>query len=82
MCFGETQRWFHKYSNHVRKLLLYLSYCNSSQESDFIKQQHSSKFKIKDMDQIKQCLGMRIMIDKKKNQVLLDKEQYIQGILT
>lgn len=39
----------------------------------------SSKFKIKNLGELKQCLGMRVKIS--KNKICLDQEQYIDNLL-
>lgn len=41
----------------------------------------SSEFKIKNLGQVQQCLGMRVQIDKNSNTITLDQEQYIDNLL-
>jgi len=52
---------------------------SNKEETVFLKDKLSSKFKIKDLDEIKQCLGMRVNIDKVNN--MLDQENYIDLLL-
>lgn len=41
----------------------------------------NTNFQIKDLGQVKQCLGMRVNIDSKNNICTLDQEQYIDQLL-
>lgn len=57
-------------------------FSNSDAETNFLKKELSSKFKIKDLGEMKQCLGMRVRIDQCKKLVTLDQEQYIDELLS
>lgn len=54
-------------------------FSDSKHETNFLKEQLALKFKIKDLGQMKQCLGMRIRKD--KDELLLDQQKYIDQIL-
>lgn len=56
-------------------------FSNSDAETNFLKKELSLKFKIKDLGQLRQCLGMRVNIDKDKGSISLDQEQYIDELL-
>jgi hypothetical protein len=56
-------------------------FSNCKKETDFVKEKLSSKFKIKDLGEAKQCLGMRINIDKVNQEITLDQENYIDQLL-
>lgn len=56
-------------------------YSNCNVETDNLISVLSSKFHIKDLGQVKQCLGMRVNIDEKNNTCTLDQEQYIDELL-
>ncbi|CAH2109146.1 unnamed protein product [Euphydryas editha] len=46
-----------------------------------LKQMLSSRFKIKDLGQVKQCLGMNVKFDKLEGSVTLSQEHYIDNLL-
>ncbi|KAI8424616.1 hypothetical protein MSG28_003049 [Choristoneura fumiferana] len=56
-------------------------FSNDEQETKRIKQELSSQFKLKDLGQVKQCLGMNVNIDKQNNVITLDQESYIDQLL-
>lgn len=56
-------------------------FSNDEQETKRIKQVLSSQFKLKDLGQVKQCLGMNVNIDKQNNVITLDQESYIDQLL-
>lgn len=56
-------------------------FSNSELETSKITNVLSKNFKIKDLGQLRQCLGMRVTIDKDKNVIKLDQEQYIEKLL-
>lgn len=55
-------------------------FSNNVIETDKIKRELSSEFKIKDLGSVTQCLGMRVQVDKQKGIVTLDQEQYIEKL--
>lgn len=77
---------FTKINNDVKIVIaLYVDdffvYSNSKEETDKLVSVLSSNFKIKNLGQVQQCLGMRIKIDKKSNVITLDQEEYIDQLL-
>lgn len=52
-------------------------FSNNVIETDKIKRELLSEFKIKDLGSVTQCLGMRVQVDKQKDIVTLDHEQYL-----
>lgn len=56
-------------------------FSNSIQETDKLKRDLSSIFKIKDLGCVRQCLGMRVNIDKSNCVITLDQEKYIDELL-
>lgn len=77
---------FTKIYNDVKVIIaLYVDdfyiYSNNQIETDELISILSSKFKIKNLGQVQQCLGMRVKIDKKLNTITLDQEQYIEHLL-
>lgn len=56
-------------------------FSNDETETLRLKEILSSKFKIKDLGQIKQCLGMSVHIDKQNNIITLSQENYIDQLL-
>lgn len=56
-------------------------FSNNQQETEHVISVLSSKFKIKNLGQVQQCLGMRVTVDKKLNVVTLDQEKYIDQLL-
>ena len=57
------------------------SSCNNKIETENVISVLSSNFKIKNLGQVQQCLGMRVRIDRKYNVVTLDQEQYVEQLL-
>lgn len=56
-------------------------YFNDKSECDTLISVLSSKFNIKNLGQVQQCLGMRVKIDKRLNTITLDQEQYVEQLL-
>lgn len=54
---------------------------NNKVETENVISVLSSNFKIKNLGQVQQCLGMRVRIDKESNVVTLDQEQYVEQLL-
>ena len=46
-----------------------------------MKESLSSKFKLKDLGQIKNCLGMNVGVDKVNGTVTLNQENYVDQLL-
>lgn len=44
-------------------------FSNSKQETNNLKKQLATKFKIKDLGELKQCLGMRVRIDRENKRL-------------
>ena len=55
-------------------------FSNNTNETVFLKRELKSKFKIKDMGRIKECLGMSVSFDENKN-IILNQRQYIFKLL-
>lgn len=77
---------FTKMNNEVKLVIaLYVDdffvYSNDQIETDKLISVLSSTFKIKNLGQVQQCLGMRVKIDKESNVITLDQEQYIDQLL-
>lgn len=56
-------------------------FSNNEQETKRLKQVLSSHFKLKDLGQVKQCLGMNVCVDKENNVITLDQEDYVDKLL-
>lgn len=56
-------------------------FSNDKVETDVLKRELGQRFRLKDLGQLKHCLGMRVHIDKNKEFITLDQEQYIDNIL-
>lgn len=56
-------------------------FSNDVSEEENVKFKLGQIFKIKDLGQIKNCLGMRVTVDKINNSITLDQEKYIDQIL-
>lgn len=56
-------------------------FSNDSEETKLLKETLSSQFKIKDLGQIKQCLGINVNINKENNFITLSQENYIDQLL-
>ncbi|KAG6462003.1 hypothetical protein O3G_MSEX012991 [Manduca sexta] len=56
-------------------------FTNDISECNNLKKVLASKFKIKDLGQVKNCLGMTVNIDKVKGTVTLSQENYINQLL-
>lgn len=54
---------------------------NDKENLTKLKQCLSAEFKIKDLGSAKQCLGVRIMHDKRKGIITMDQESYINQVL-
>lgn len=58
----------------------FLIFSNNNLETEFVIKALSSKFKIKNLGQVKQYLGMRINMNKNLNCVTLDQQNYIEQL--
>lgn len=56
-------------------------FSNNENETNFVKRELSSKFKIKDLGRIKECLGMQVTYDQKGNVITLSQKNYIVQLL-
>lgn len=56
-------------------------FSNNVQEANLVKTRLSTEFKIKDLGQLKHCLGMSVNCDKTNNVVTMDQIQYIDQVL-
>lgn len=56
-------------------------FSNSQLETESLKNNLSSIFRIKDLGFVKYCLGMRVNMDKVNRTITLDQEQYIEKLL-
>lgn len=56
-------------------------FSNNENETDMVKSELSSKFKIKDLGRIKECLGMQVDFDQKNNVITLSQKIYITQLL-
>lgn len=59
----------------------FLIFSNHSTEKDNLVKALSQKFKLKNLGQVKQYLGMRININKDENFITIDQENYIETLL-
>lgn len=57
-------------------------FSNSDRETCFIKRELSSRFRIKDLGKVKECLGMQVNYEKDKGILTLSQEKYIDQLLT
>lgn len=56
-------------------------FSNNDFETNSLKFKLGERFKIKDLGEIKQCLGMRVIRDKEKGIITLDQENYVDELL-
>lgn len=56
-------------------------FANCKIEVQKLKKESSKKFEMKDLGEIKECLGIRVRRDCKKGIITLDQENYTEGIL-
>ncbi len=74
-----------KHNGLISIIALYVDdffvFSNDVKYVDFLKQQLNLEFKIKDLGEARQCLGVRIRRDYKKNIITLDQESYIDQVL-
>lgn len=72
--------------NSITIIALYVDdffvFSNDSVETEDLKTKLGTNFKIKDLGRVRQCLGMRVNVDKENNIITLDQEQYINQVLT
>lgn len=59
----------------------FLIFSNDANETVCLKRELSTKFEIKDLGEVKNCLGMRINIDKNQGVITLDQKDYINQLL-
>lgn len=78
---------FYKMNDDTSKTIValyvddFFIFSNNSNETENLKVMLMSQFKIKDLGQIRQCLGMRVTYDKDVNVLTLDQEKYIDQLL-
>lgn len=60
----------------------FIIFSNNKAETDSLIEALSEKFKIKNLGQVKQYLGMRININKNSNVITIDQEHYIEQLLS
>lgn len=56
-------------------------FSNCNNESEHLKKILSGQFKIKDLGEVKQCLGINVKFDKQEKSVTLSQENYINVLL-
>ena len=56
-------------------------FSNDNVETDNLKKTLASQFKVKDLGEIKQCLGMNVNVDKANGVITLSQENYINQLL-
>lgn len=61
--------------------MIFFVFSGSEQETSLLKESLSSEFKIKDLGFVQNCLGMRVIVDKKNGTITLDQENYIEELL-
>lgn len=54
-------------------------FSNCTKEVSYLKNQLSASFKLKDLGQLKQCLGMNVNIE--KNRIFVNQEKFIESLL-
>lgn len=59
----------------------FIIFSNNKPESDMLIKALSQKFKIKNLGQVKQYLGMRINVNRNSNVITIDQEHYIEQLL-
>lgn len=59
----------------------FLIFSNNKTETDSLIKSLCNKFKIKNLGQVKQYLGMRINIDRNSNVITIDQQHYIEQLL-
>lgn len=60
----------------------FLIFSNSEAETTKLKNVLGSEFKLKDLGPVRQYLGMRINLDKNKNVITVDQQQYIEQLVS
>jgi hypothetical protein len=74
-----------KNNNGLTVVALYVDdffvFSNNEKETERLKQELSSKFKLKDLGQVKQCLGMNVSVDRENGVVTLDQKDYVEKLL-
>ncbi|CAG9134816.1 unnamed protein product [Plutella xylostella] len=56
-------------------------FSNCEKETKELKEALSSKFELKDLGCIKNCLGMRVIVNKQEGSITIDQESYIEELL-
>lgn len=59
----------------------FIIFSNNKAETSYLIEVLNQKFKIKNLGQVKQYLGMRINVDKKSNSITIDQKHYIEQLL-
>lgn len=78
---------FMKNCNNGKKVIVgiyvddFLIFSNDNCETDSLIKALSNNFKIKNLGQVKQYLGMRVNVNRKSNVVTLDQEHYIEKLM-
>lgn len=60
----------------------FLIFSNNDFETNKLKSVLGSEFKLKDLGPVRQYLGMRINLDKNKNVITVDQQQYIEQLVS
>lgn len=73
------------FNNSMTFIALYVDdffiFSNNTREVEMLKTKLSTKFKLKDLGQVKQCLGMNVNINKVDGYLTLDQRDYIDQLL-
>lgn len=59
--------------------MIFSFFSNCNKDVDYLKGQLSTRFKLKDLGELKQCLGMNVKIEKDK--ICIDQEKFIERLL-
>lgn len=75
---------FMKLNNNARKHVAlfvddFFVFSDSQKETEFLKNHLKSKFKLKDLGKIRQCLGMRVR--RENNEIFVYQEQFVDHLL-
>lgn len=72
-------------NNYKTFIALYVDdffvFSNDENEVNYLNDKLSFEFKVKNLGKVKQCLGMRVNVDKQKGMITLDQEQYVDCLL-
>lgn len=75
---------FTKFKDNVKIIIAlfvddFFVFSNCTKATEQLVQELSNKFKIKNLGQVKQCLGVRVRVT--ENEITLDQEQYVENLL-